>query len=505
MKPNNLFKILLGLFSIFLMSNAFSAKPLWTFTLGPNANPTQTVPANGTASVLYIVQNQSYKSKRLGILPTPGVTQTLPCNLAPKGQAGSSCLLNVVINGSEIPPQGIRGGPLLCQLNPDNTPNPNQCYQPSQGQTLNITKGEAVGAVISADRQIVFIPVDGTSADLIITNESSSLEAAQNITANLPPEVTLNSTTCQGAIAPGDSCTFSFSSSTTGGPFPITISADNSNTIAIAAIVTDEAVLSITSPTQENRTLEVGQGNTLTLVVTNISSFGAPALNVTGTPDANCSPVIIPDQSCAIVQPGDTCSLSITTVEPFIPCIITVEGDNAANTPTTPIAFTISGDYVVEVDATEAKVVNAADVSSVPWDSSNACANDATQCEGIPGAESLTDGLSNTIAIINALTGKPGVSAGNYAASLCDELPQNDWYLPAFNELINIHNLLCRSNNQCVFGDFTSSYYWSSSQTTISSALAWVVQFPNINPQTGFNKSVAFPVRCVTNIPLPII
>ncbi|HFK3115678.1 hypothetical protein SCX93_05545 [Legionella pneumophila serogroup 1] len=124
-------RVLICLLSCLMMTTVHAAKPLWTLTPAAGSNPTQTVAEKGTANVQYIVQNQSHKSKRLAILAIPGVKQTAPCQIAPKGQSGSSCTLNLAINGSSLPKKGVHGGPALCQTNPDGSPNPNQCYQPA--------------------------------------------------------------------------------------------------------------------------------------------------------------------------------------------------------------------------------------------------------------------------------------------------------------------------------------------------------------------------------------
>lgn len=99
-------RVLICLLSCLMMTTVHAAKPLWTLTPAAGSNPTQTVAENGTANVQYIVQNQSHKSKRLAILPIPGVKQTAPCQIAPKGQSGSSCTLNLAITGSSLPKKG---------------------------------------------------------------------------------------------------------------------------------------------------------------------------------------------------------------------------------------------------------------------------------------------------------------------------------------------------------------------------------------------------------------
>ncbi|HHF7364461.1 TPA: DUF1566 domain-containing protein, partial [Legionella anisa] len=84
-------KKLIVLFSLLISTAAHAGAPLWTIFPAPGSNPTQIVPENGTATVNYMVQNQSSKSKRLIIQPIPGIIQTTTCTLTPKGKIGSSC------------------------------------------------------------------------------------------------------------------------------------------------------------------------------------------------------------------------------------------------------------------------------------------------------------------------------------------------------------------------------------------------------------------------------
>jgi len=141
MQMKLLSKAAIGLLAFVMMSAAEAGAPVWTFT--PHTATTLEVPDTGKANVQYLVHNQSHKAKRLVLKSTPGVQQTTPCNLNPKGQAGDTCTLSLLITGSALPAAGISGGPNLCQANPNGSPNPNQCYQPSSADVLRITKGGA--------------------------------------------------------------------------------------------------------------------------------------------------------------------------------------------------------------------------------------------------------------------------------------------------------------------------------------------------------------------------
>jgi C1A family cysteine protease len=116
---------------------SFAGQALWTFT--PTTATTVEFPSNLTSSIVYTISNQSSRSHRLVIKPIQGVTQVAPCVLEPKGQAGDTCTLNLSVTGSDLSTSGISGGPIVCQSNSDDTPNPNQCYQPSSADRLNIS------------------------------------------------------------------------------------------------------------------------------------------------------------------------------------------------------------------------------------------------------------------------------------------------------------------------------------------------------------------------------
>lgn len=134
-------KIIVVVCAFCALSLAWAAKtPLWKFT--PLTATSITVPTTGTATVIYQVTNQSGKAHSLVMKPQKGVSQTGPCILGPADSTSPTCTLTLLITGSAVPAGGISSGPVLCQANSDGTPNPNQCYQPSSTNSLNINKGE---------------------------------------------------------------------------------------------------------------------------------------------------------------------------------------------------------------------------------------------------------------------------------------------------------------------------------------------------------------------------
>jgi hypothetical protein len=96
---------------------SYAGTPLWTFT--PLTATSLSLPRNSTATVQYLVTNQSTKSHSLVMKPIAGITQTTagagicsnPFTLPTKG---SSCTLSLQIQGSQMT-HSIMDGPIVCE------------------------------------------------------------------------------------------------------------------------------------------------------------------------------------------------------------------------------------------------------------------------------------------------------------------------------------------------------------------------------------------------------
>lgn len=87
--------------------------PVWSFSQAPGF-PTKTyVSPINTATVKYIVTNNSSKPHNLVLSPQTGVSQIGNCLLAPENLPGSTCTLVLAINGSMLPATGLSAGPVL--------------------------------------------------------------------------------------------------------------------------------------------------------------------------------------------------------------------------------------------------------------------------------------------------------------------------------------------------------------------------------------------------------
>ncbi len=121
----------------------------------------------------------------------------------------------------------------------------------------------------------------------------------------------------------------------------------------------------------------------------------------------------------------------------------------------------------------------------------------------LTGANSTTDGASNTETIVTVL------GAGSYAAQLCSDYEVDsqgnspcvagntcykDWFLPAGDNAEETGQLNCLYANKTAIGGFSSANYWSS--TELGSDVAWIQLFDNGYQYIG-NKTLTLRVRCV--------
>ncbi|HAT9492182.1 TPA: DUF1566 domain-containing protein [Legionella pneumophila subsp. pneumophila] len=517
--------LLTVLLSCLLWTSAQAAAPLWTMVPAAGSNPSQTVPENSTATVQYVVQNQSGKPKQLVIQPLPGISQTAPCQLAPRGQAGSSCTLNLAINGSALPAGGVHGGPSLCQTNPDGRPNPNQCYRPSAVHILNITKGGAELAALAVSPPMLdLVAGSGTPGFLTITNNSSSI-TAQHVQATLPAswaDVTQNASDCV-AIAPnGGSCQLQFTpDAATHAPESIAISGSNTTQV--------NAQIAVNAPAQAN--LEVsgaplvlspncGEGTILT--VTNTSTTTA-AENLSIDLGALTDDVQIDSDNCTgndLAPNGGQCTFELEGTNAAGANNITVEADNAPAVSASVevrqlmIADTYQQGIVFEVDncnnGKTAALNNSQDASSsslIEWGGWNGGSPNCIETT----ATDADDGASNTDTIFDVLTTNNSIAANTYAAGICHEYSRNaddaspctgaqgetcyaNWYLPADNEL---NTLWEQTNfNGGPIAGFPPGFYWSSTEIVEWACYARA-QAINNGGRGASKKSDKDRVRCV--------
>lgn len=476
-----------GLSFFLVISTAYAAFPLWTFSPNANYPPQASINPNQTATVVYTVQNQSYKAKSLVIKPIPGIVQSFPCQLKPAGQPGSSCSLILAVTGNALPTDGIHTGPILCQSNSNGTPNSNQCYRPSATDSLNITvTNPSVGVTISVNPFILLMAKSSTET-VTVTNDASSSASANNVTAAIPVGSGITkSTNCKSRLKIGENCIITFTSNTQEGPTIIPVKGDNTNTVNVYAAVTDQPLIRITGPVQQSRIVSTDGFTALNLEITNDADSIFNAINITVSNKTSCPNLSVNASNCTSVGPGASCQLALTTTTPYAPCTITISGSNTGNSPTALIAFSHLGGLVFQKSGANGKIViDAGSEFTSEWTFPSK--------SGIPVHFSDNDGIGNTNAIVvnSACTNQ----TGNCAAYRCRAISA-DWYLPAKNELQAVIFALCPGSvYPCYFGAFSSTMYWSSTQW-FADTNAYNIDVPDGNYLPG-DKSRSEPVRCI--------
>jgi len=165
MKKNKfLARLLYFIFSLFTMvfAHATSA-PLFTFL--PLTPTTIKVTNDNTETVQYVLTNMSSKTHTLMMVPIEGITQITSAGycLSPFILASKqSCILNLQVNGSEIPSY-ITGGPRVCQQGTNGNPSPLQCYQPSIADLLNVIMTPSILYVGTQNGNVYYSENNGAS------------------------------------------------------------------------------------------------------------------------------------------------------------------------------------------------------------------------------------------------------------------------------------------------------------------------------------------------------
>lgn len=490
-------RTLSGVLASLMWVTAQSAVPLWTIVPAPGSNPTQTVPKNSTSTVQYVVQNQSGKTKRLVIQSLPGIVQTTACQLAPKGQAGSTCTLNFAITGSALPTAGIHGGPNLCQANANGSPNPNQCYQPSAAHILNIGKGTQEQAAIAVNPAALdLVANSGMPGFLTITNNSTSI-TAQNVQAILPTswtDVTQDASNCVAISPNGGTCQLQFTPGATAhGAAQVLIAGSNTTQVT--------AQLSVSAPAQTNLSVSGGPISLLAgCPVAGVLTVANTSMTVAATSIAVNLGTLVGDvtvtNNCPNPLPaGDNCTIDLVGVNPASASNISIQG---SNTPAVLVGVSVEaplsiGDTHLGGIVFQINTCNIGKVVSGPLDDPNEPFSQwSSQSNNI--TTNFVDGAQNTTNILNNDAGCTNVN--NCAAFRCRNINGStpDWYLPARNELQSVAAALCPDGISCNFGNLLPASYWTSSQNNTFSAST--VLFPS-NNDISYAKTTFLRFRCV--------
>lgn len=486
-------RILAFLCSTSMMTNVFAGIPLWTFD--PLTDTTITVPANGTVMVQYRVTNQSSKPHTLTMQPIQGITQmTTGLNVCGNPfvlRGKNSCILSLQINGSQLR-NPVTNGPVVCQQG-----NPNQCYRPSSTNVLDITQAPPItDAVISVTGSPLILTANGLNGQLTINNTSMQI-AATNITSNftgtvLDGNVTETGNTCAN-VPPGSSCTLTYTPGNMVVPQTnFTIQGTNTNALTAAITIQSGSTLTAISPT--SGTAAGGEGFTLTGTgLTGATSVTFGGIAATGVNVVNSTTVtgVTPAHAAGAVDVViDTPDGGATLANGYTYVATTVGQASGGGT----IAC-LNGGLNNLIAAT------ADNSASIVWGGFGTAVG--------AGAQSNTDGASNTTAIFAALVNNGGTP---YAAQLCNNYQvdsqghtpcqagntcYNDWFLPAGNNVAASGQLNCLFTNRAAIGGFLSVSYWSSTEFSGNPTnSAWRQDF-STGTEGGVSKNNSLRVRCV--------
>lgn len=490
-------KILILLCSGLLLSPAWAGAPLWTFQ--PLTATTIAVPANGTAVVQYRVTSQTSKPHILELQPVRAITQ-LTTGLGVCGnpfvlRGNRSCILSLQINGSELT-GAITGGPVVCQQG-----STIQCYQPQSENILRITQASPITeAVISVAGSPLTLTQNGTTGQLTISNTTLEINAT-NITSNftgtaLDGNVTETGNTCAN-VPPGGSCTLTYTPGSTAVPQTnFTIQGSNTNAISAAITIQEESILTGINPASGSAS--GGTGVTLT----GSGLTGATSITFGGIAATNIN--VVNSTTVTAVTPANAAgAVDVTITTPAGSSTLT----NGYTYLATALGQAAYGGTIACLNTGNNLIASTADNST----------NTLWSPIGINiAATSTTDGMANTIAIVDCLTN--GVGTGcfggstldSYAAGICSSYEvdsqgnspcqpgnacYNDWFLPAGNNLTVSGQLNCLYSNQVAIGGFAADYYWSSTES--SGIRAYVEGFVAGDEQSILKGTFAPRVRCV--------
>ncbi|MCW8385117.1 hypothetical protein OQJ15_02235 [Fluoribacter dumoffii] len=310
MKIKNICWITLSSIVLLLTTSVQAGKPLWTFISDPSAPPTVSLSNTDTAIIKYRVTNQSRRTHTLYMKPVIGITQVISGTTCPNPFTlvyKKSCTLALLVKGALLP-GNVSGGPVVCQAG-----NSMQCYQPSPGNSLNITKlSQNIAGIKVSPTSLLLTAGSGMSGSLKITNSSTNVTAL-NVKATLPQnwaDVTQDASQCT-SIAPGHSCQLIFTPGNSTHSLQ-TIQIKGNNTLQVtAAISVNASTAAPLTVTPSSLALTATSGVPGNLTIKNTSA-NVTAENVKASLPPSWSDVTQDASQCTSIAPGRSCQLIFT-------------------------------------------------------------------------------------------------------------------------------------------------------------------------------------------------
>lgn len=494
---NNIFmkRMLAFFWSGFMISSVFAGNPLWTFE--PLTPTSIAVPPNGSATVQYRVTNQSKKIHTLTMKPIAGITQLTVglnvCNEAFVLRSKNSCVLSLQINGSQLKGP-IVDGPVICEQG-----STIQCYRPGSANILRITQAPPItNAVINVSGSPLTLTTNGPTGQLTINNTSLQV-AATNIVSDftgtaLDGNVTETGNTCAN-VPPNGSCTLTYTPGNTVVPQTnFTIQGTNTNALTAAIDIQAGVTLSTINPTSGAASGGTG------FILTGTGLTGATGVTFDGV--AATSVNVVNSTTVTGVTPAHALGAVDVVITTPSGGATLVNGYTYSTTAVGQPAF---GGMIACLNVGNNLIATVANHSAgqIPWGGFNISVG--------AGAQSNTNGASNTAAIVAALGNNGGTP---YPAQLCNDFEvdsqgntpcqvgntcYNDWFLPAGNNTTASGQLNCLYTNQVAIGGFPVGSWWSSTESSTNpGGNAWFQAF-NDGVEFNINNSKLYNlrIRCV--------
>jgi 6-phosphogluconolactonase (cycloisomerase 2 family) len=177
----------------FCVSHLTHAAARAKFAITPTADTITAwlLPSNFTETIQYQVTNQTPSTYQLSMTPITGVTQlttgTNVCGNTFTLASQQSCLLNLQLNGDQIPASGINSGPVICKTN-NGVTSAFLCAQPSIGNTLAVsttTPGAYIYITNAGDDTLTMCQINPATGRLTHCNTAAT-------GLSLPEAVTIN-------------------------------------------------------------------------------------------------------------------------------------------------------------------------------------------------------------------------------------------------------------------------------------------------------------------------
>lgn len=312
--------ILVGAAGLVLINTAQAGTPVWTFAQVSGYPSSVTVSTTGTATIKYTVTNQSHKSHTLGIKPIQGIMSSGCTSPLVYHQ---SCTLTLLVNGSGLKGD-VLGGPVLC-----NQYNPNQCYQPSQANSLNIRLTQAPPV-----QQYTVTSSAGTNGS-VSPSGAQTVNSGATLTFTATPDTGygVNQWLVDGTLAQTGGTTYQLANITTNHTVNVSFGTVTLNPSVSTLALSINCQLSSSCTTIQNAALT---GNPRQISIQNTGSVSAT--NVSVNASALPSGTTITSNTCSTtLNAGDSCIITLTPGS-----IASSDSNNTACTSgTQPIASTV--------------------------------------------------------------------------------------------------------------------------------------------------------------------